>query len=839
MYTSPGGGVGGDRNSTYYQLFYSISHAVNIPCQLELVVVGTFPDARYFSLTDNDMHYSATQHLADFEVDPVEQTVTNPFLTGVPYTGSQQYVAPVSLGYIPNQNVLQNPKFVPGCGLTAFEEDNLLDATQRHLSMDWNTDLADANTGMAHVVDMPTHTAGTGMTGNAAGPNTAGSLTVRSYLSPEICSGAPGSGAVTCTFPDPPQQPYLMVRDATTGCAYPISAVIANGWLDDPLYTTTACKTDEYGSCINPTIAIISTQDRAASGDGGYSGWNDETQHDQHTLNTNLISQACYTNGGPSAAMFPNNVPWVRGPEWMGSAGPDDSYIGGAVSSTDLTGILNGTICGPQEDHTCVMRFRFQVPPNLADTPCVAPFKCSLTGNEELRYMSLTFEYQTGVTNPARQLIADPDGLTTTGLPNPPSSVISLADVAFKTTPDGLGNYFATLLVNVGGPLPGWLQQTAPGVSGQVTGVFPPTPQWTPANPTTPGNYSVWSVNGYTVLDLSQFSAFNTNVCPAGTCVLPLLLNIRNTLPSAGFNCSGTSVPFDTAVYTNINGTGSNLMGPYVPLVDYRNPNDQNQNDPYYLPAQAGIGGLPPVGYCGRLPGTTNPGTTPYGVSVNFPTQFWPGAATGALNCTSVPTATKPAITFISTQRTTTAAVSDVTSCTEPSDPCTQIVAQKPQDQSDWVPPMPLKIVGTGFGFVPQAPLPLAVTTSSYIEVASNGAGSGHPWDTDDSPWEGSGATATCQIYVANWTDASISLVLGLPAGVTNSEKNPLSLLDDISFATFFFLGPPTSPQLPCPIEYQDQLTFTVTNPQLVQQKSPTASVQKIVHVQAYNTTPN
>jgi hypothetical protein len=152
---------------------------------------------------------------------------------------------------------------------------------------------------------------------------------------------------------------------------------------------------------------------------------------------------------------------------------------------------------------------------------------------------------------------------------------------------------------------------------------------------------------------------------------------------------------------------------------------------------------------------------------------------------------------------------------------------------------MPLKIVGTGFGFVPQAPLPLAVTTSSYIEVASNGAGSGHPWDTDDSPWEGSGATATCQIYVANWTDASISLVLGLPAGVTNSEKNPLSLLDDLSFATFFFLGPPTSPQLPCPIEYQDQLTFTVTNPQLVQQKSPTASVQKIVHVQAYNTTPN
>ena len=838
MYTSPGGGVGGDRNSTYYQLFYSISNAANIPCQLELVMVGTYPDARYFSLTDNDMHYSATEHLADFDVDPVSPSVTNPFLTGVTYTGNQRYLVPVSLGHIPNENPLQNPKFVPGCGVTTFEEDNLLDATQRHLSMDWNTDLVDDNTGTAHVVDMPTHLPGTGATGNAAGPNTAGSLTVRSYLSPETCTGALGSGAVTCTAPDPPAQPYMIVRDAQTGCAYPISAVIANGWLDDPLYTTTACKTGQYGSCINPTAAVISTEDRAASAYGGYAGWNDESQHDAHTLNTDLISQACYANGGPSAAMFPNRVAWVRSPEWLGSPGPDDSYIGGAVPSTDLTSVVNGTGCNAKQGQSCVMRFRFQVPPNLADTPCVAPFNCSLSGNEQLRYMSLTFEYQTGVTNPAKRLISDPDGLTSTGLPNPPSSVISLADVAFKTTPDGSGNYFATLLVNVGGTLPAWLQQTAAGVSAQVAGVFPPTPQWTPENPTVPGNYSVWLVNGYTVLDLSQFTAFNTNVCPGATCVLPLLLNIRNTLPGATFACSGTSVPFSTALFTNIDGSGSNLMGPYVPLVDYRNPNDQNQGDPYYLPTQAGTGGLPSASYCGRLPGTSRPGATPWGVSVNYPTQFWPGASSGALNCTSLPTPAEPSIAFISTQRTTTAATGNTTDCTQAADPCTQVVAQKPQDQSEWVPPMQLKITGSGFGFLAQASLPLAATKSTYLEVASNGAGSGHPWDTNNSPWEGTG-TATCQIYIASWTDTGISLVLGLPSGVTNSLANPLSPPDDLSFTTFFFPGPPTSPKLPCPIEYPDQLTFTVTNPQLVQQKSATPSVQKTVSVLPYNTTPN
>jgi len=66
-----------------------------------------------------------------------------------------------------------------------------------------------------------------------------------------------------------------------------------------------------------------------------------------------------------------------------------------------------------------------------------------------------------------------------------------------------------------------------------------------------------------------------------------------------------------------------------------------------------------------------------------------------------------------------------------------------------------------------------------------------------------------------------------------------LALPDDLSFWTFFFPGPPTNPALPCPIEYQDQLTFTVTNPQLVQQKGATPTVQKVVQVQPYNTTPN
>jgi hypothetical protein len=67
----------GDLNSTYSVLFYSIANANNFKdssgthCPLELVIGGAFPDARYFSITVNDEHNAAAQHLADAGIDPV------------------------------------------------------------------------------------------------------------------------------------------------------------------------------------------------------------------------------------------------------------------------------------------------------------------------------------------------------------------------------------------------------------------------------------------------------------------------------------------------------------------------------------------------------------------------------------------------------------------------------------------------------------------------------------------------------------------------------------------------------------------------------------------------
>jgi hypothetical protein len=90
--------------------------------------------------------------------------------------------------------------------------------------MDWNTSVQGNIPSIAHVVDTPEHTAGP----NNSGPNTAGSIIVRSYLAPPLtCTGSPGS--VSC-FPQqtPVQQPYVIVRDVQTGCAY------SAAWLQPP-----------------------------------------------------------------------------------------------------------------------------------------------------------------------------------------------------------------------------------------------------------------------------------------------------------------------------------------------------------------------------------------------------------------------------------------------------------------------------------------------------------------------------------------------------------------------------------------------------------------------------
>jgi hypothetical protein len=78
-------------------------------------------------------------------------------------------------------------------------------------------------------------------------------------------------------------------------------------------------------------------------------------------------------------------------------------------------------------------------------------------------------------------------------------------------------------------------------------------------------------------------------------------------------------------------------------------------------------------------------------------------------------------------------------------------------------------------------------------------------WDT---------ATSTqCQVYVANWSDASISLDVNLPTGTTNGLDYSLSPVSDMSPWTFFPNTGNTTTQA-CPVANQDILKITVANAQ-------------------------
>jgi hypothetical protein len=856
-----GAAAAGDRNATYFSLYYSIYNLVNSweaqgYCPVELVIAGNFPDSRYFSITSNDMHKTIAQHLADEDVVPVGtsqgQSYLNPFALGSTgtspeYNGKQAYLVPISLGAVPGPTTANGGTVLPGCYIDPFEGANLLDATQRHPSADWNTTVPSSSAFQApgvlsgllpHVVDNPAHVFDSATN---SGPNTAGGLRVRYYLAPpETCSTNDATGEVTCNQPTSVQQPYMLVRDTVTGCAYPAQTVMNYLWYDQSSTVSPACNLGD--NCPTASTAVLSTGDPSAL---GVSNWLDLNQQNQHSHEANITPEACYADGDPTLASPPpyaNRVAWVRSPQWEADPGPDDNYVGGAISTSDLGNMLptasggpgsplcNNSQSNPSTDG-CVMRFRFKLPATPG-TPCQetgGAYDCRLGSEAQLRYMSLTFWYRTNT-----QTVSNGN----------PISVVSLADPAFAQIGSGSEQY-VTLLVNVGANLPGWLQQPAnlpPCAAahalgcGVTAGIQPPTNS--PPSPAYPA-YSAWTTaNGYTVLDLTQFTGQNPF-----SAAYPLLVSLRNQLPnmtpSAPFNCSVTAVPFSTAEYTERGG----MMGPYAPLVDYADP--MNQTALPQTPAKAS--GQPPESACGVLPdalpgfnapqlSTTDECQTAGSTCTDWPNQSWPTSTPTQpppLNCTTSQPAS-PQIFFVGTQFPTPAPSYSANCSTESTvqtpNPCNQIVMQSTQTFG-WRPPLPVTIVGQGFGYLPNVGLPFVGLAHSLVgpghksllTINDDGKGpGGTAWDTAQN--------AACQVYISNWTDTSISLMANLSVGLQDpyQQQDVLSPLSDFGPLT---MGAASG----CPVVSGDSLTFVVTNPQTGQ----SAELRPAVPVVPVGTSPN
>ncbi len=421
-----GGGQQGDLNSIYNKLYFTINP--NIP-PYQLILVGEFPNARYFSIGLYDNHSAMIENLTDVTVVPLTSDYINPFQPGVAFVGGQKYAVPVNLGGTPGA-------LEPGCVMTGYNVDgNAMDGTQRHDFMNWNLDTAFfyANPTMPlHEVDTASH----------SNPNKAGSVIIRSYLDLTATTAA--------------TLPHVIVRDVASGCAYPASMV--------------------------KTMNVVTTSSSTGN------TWLNQQQVQEHNVYANWQATDCW-------GIIPSSqLQWLRGDEYVPGANPDAGYLYVYIPSG-----LPQTLANADE----VMRLRFRVP-TTPPTPCTNG--CSRAGDEQMRYLSISF------------LV--PGGITLASLPDscPLNSLTPCAPLVQDA------NGYVTLIVGTGTPQPSWV---------------------TPAN-------------GYTWLDLTKATAGNY-----------LTLNelaIRNIGSASSFQCAGQTIPYKTG---NATIAGQGLIGLYAPVVDY------------------------------------------------------------------------------------------------------------------------------------------------------------------------------------------------------------------------------------------------------------------------------
>jgi len=520
-------GQGGDLNAVYWRIYYKINP------KYQLILVGEYPNARYFSVTAYDDHSAISQSILDADIVPLTSQNVNPYSPGVAFVPGQKYVVPIGFEGTPGA-------IETGCEMNGYNVNvNALDATIRHAGMNWNTDptvFQKAPNIPVHQVDTPSHSV----------PNTAGEILIRAYLN--------------ITTANAQTAPHLIVRDVASGCAYPSAYIL--GLPSNELVVTTNQTTGQ--------------------------SWQNSTQADGHRLYDNsVLVPYCYGPGSsyPPAPTSAVELSWSRGVEYVPGTNPSASYVSASVPAG-----IPATLQAANE----VMRIRLRIPV-VPPTPCTDG--CSRSGNEQLRYMSLSFQNPNGVT------------------------LASLADDSFTQDPNG----YATLIVGTGAAIPSYI---------------------TPAN-------------GYTFLDLTKLTGYQNlqslyirNLASTGNfaCsgqVVPFNTTVYTPPPLGGL--MGDYLPVvDYPVAGTLPQVASALVGPNACDVF---PNGRPAADPYCgvvssspiaissVPPQAtglsaiAVQALPPItlngGGFGLLPqGLPYTGNTNY-LKITDVTQNWSAGYTG------------------------------------------------------------------------------------------------------------------------------------------------------------------------------------------------------------------
>ena len=86
---APSGQTRTDANDTFWPFYYKVNP------RYQLVIVGNFPNARFFSVSAYDDHYQLSQAILDTNIVPLTSAYVNPYLPGVPYSPGQMYAVPL------------------------------------------------------------------------------------------------------------------------------------------------------------------------------------------------------------------------------------------------------------------------------------------------------------------------------------------------------------------------------------------------------------------------------------------------------------------------------------------------------------------------------------------------------------------------------------------------------------------------------------------------------------------------------------------------------------------------------------------------------------------------
>ncbi len=339
--TSQGGSdLAGDLNARYDRIYYHVTPGY------ELVIAGTFPNARYFSITAYDSHALGTAELLDNQILPLNSSFTNPFLPNTPFAANQLYGITVGFG----DPIPTNPS--PGCSTSDTTIDqNFMDASMIHQGISWN-----GYPGLP--ANFPVH---------LTGPSLGGGLFIRTYdsLSDESI-------------------PTVMIRQTSDGCAITVQQAKDKSIISlDPLFG--ASYADK---------AQVKAHEQFAYG-----------------IQTNECYQADPLN----------QAYWSRSSDYVPGDNDDAAYLSFDISPDIYKAIRKGDQ---------FIRIQFQLP-QMPTTPC-ADDNCYLTGSEQLRYRSLSF--QNGVKTLASlkdsDMVRDPSGNVAiiVGIGTKPPSYVTAAN---------------------------------------------------------------------------------------------------------------------------------------------------------------------------------------------------------------------------------------------------------------------------------------------------------------------------------------------------------------------------------------------------------------------------